>query len=225
MLPRRLRGHASRNRHVHRALGGPALTRVLLIRHGNTDAVGDHLSGHAPHVHLNDSGRAQVAALVERLRPTKIEAVFSSPLERTKETADAIARNRNLDVVIDRRLIEYDVGAWTGRTFKSMDPLPEWQRFNVLRSVSRPPAGELMLGVQERAVEALLDVHRTHPDATVAVVSHGDVIRAALLFALGMPLDFYYRLEVRPASVSIIELGEEAPRVLLVNGDSACGVL
>ena len=82
-----------------------------------------------------------------------------------------------------------------------------------------------MVGVQQRAVEALLHIHRTFPSATVAAVSHGDVIRAALLFTLGMPLDFYDRLEVRTASVSIIELGDAAPRVLLVNGDSACGVL
>src|SRR5581483_3406036 len=110
---RRLRGHAAGNRRVCRALGGEALTRVLLIRHGNTDAVGDHLSGHAPHVHLNDSGRGQVAALVQRLRDTTIDAVFSSPLERTRETADVIADARGLEVVIEPRLIEYDVGAWT----------------------------------------------------------------------------------------------------------------
>ncbi len=176
-------------------------------------------------MHLNDSGREQVAALVQRLRDTTIDAVFSSPLERTRETADAIADDRGLEVVIEPRLIEYDVGAWTGRTFAAMDPLPEWQRFNAFRSVSRPPRGELMVGVQQRAVEALLHIHGTFPNATVAAVSHGDVIRAALLFTLGMPLDFYDRLEVRPASVSIIELGDAAPRVLLVNGDSACGVL
>lgn len=172
-------------------------------------------------MHLNEGGRAQVEDLVRRLHRTRIDAVVSSPLERTRETAEALASDHRLTVSIEPRLIEYDVGAWTGRTFAALESVPAWQRFNAVRSVSWPEGGELMLGVQYRAVDALLDLERTHPNATVAAVSHGDVIRAVLLFALGMPIDFFHRLEVRPASVSIIELGPDAPRVLQVNGDTA----
>ena len=82
-----------------------------------------------------------------------------------------------------------------------------------------------MLDVQRRAVGALLDLQRRHPHGIVAVVSHGDVIRAILLFVLGMPIDFYWRLDVQPARISVVELSEGVPRVLLVNGDNASGVV
>jgi len=78
-----------------------------------------------------------------------------------------------------------------------------------------------MLDVQHRSVSALLDLRTRHPEGIVAIVSHGDVIRAMLLFALGMPIDFYHRLEVLPARISIIEVSAEPPRVLQVNGDNA----
>jgi broad specificity phosphatase PhoE len=193
----------------------------LLIRHGLTDAVDHYVAGVAPGTHLNQIGRTQVTQLVERLHHVPLTAIVSSPLERTRETADPIGRDHGLAVETNPAFLEYDVGDWTGTAFPDLDANEAWQRFNAVRSVTRPPRGELMLEVQRRSVSALLDLHRRYPDGIVAIVSHGDVIRAMLLFALGMPIDFYHRLEILPARISIVELSAEPPRVLQMNGDNA----
>jgi probable phosphomutase (TIGR03848 family) len=200
------------------------MTTFLLIRHGLTDAVDHRLAGIAPGIHLNAVGQAQVARLVERLHHVPLTAIVSSPLERTRETAEPIGRDHGLEVQTNAAFLEYDVGAWTGTPFVDLDADECWSRFNAFRSVTRPERGELMLDVQHRAVSALLDLKTRDPDGIVAVVSHGDVIRAMLLFALGMPLDLYRRLEILPAHISIVRLSAEAPRVLLVNGDNASAV-
>jgi probable phosphoglycerate mutase len=201
------------------------MTRFLLTRHGNTPAVGHYLAGTAPGTHLDDIGRAQVQRLVERLHDVRLRAVISSPLERARETAEPIARDHQLDVEIVPAFIEYEIGAWTGRTFADIDSDEMWQRFNTTRSVTQPDGGELMLAVQHRAVAALLDLRRRYPDGNVVVVSHGDVIRSVLLFALGIAIDLFHRVEVMPARVSVVEMSEAPPRVLLMNGDNVSGIV
>ena len=112
------------------------MTLFLLIRHGLTDAVDHRLAGIAPGTHLNDVGRAQVARLVERLHHIRLTAIVSSPLERTRETADPIAADHGLTVIINPAFLEYDVGAWTGLPFTDLDSNEWWHRFNSARSVT-----------------------------------------------------------------------------------------
>ncbi len=194
------------------------MTTFLLVRHGLTDAVDHVLTGTQSGVHLNAAGREQVARLAGRLRYVPLVAVASSPLERALETATPIAANHQIDVETIAALTEFEVGEWAGRTFASLDGTPEWQRFNAVRSLTRAPGGELMLDVQRRGVSTLLDLHARYASGNVVVVSHGDVIRAMLLFALGMPIDFFHRLDVAPASISVLEIGAGPPRVRLING-------
>jgi probable phosphomutase (TIGR03848 family) len=200
------------------------VTTILLIRHGQTDAINAYIAGTAEGTPLNDAGRGQVTRLAERLRDVPLTAVVSSPLARTRETAQPIADTHALELQLVTALAEFEFGDWTGSHFREIDPDPHWQRFNRVRSVTRAPAGELMLDVQQRAVSALLDVAAAFPDGRVAVISHGDVIRSALMYFLGMPLDFVHRLEVAPASISIVTLDANGPVVRRVNGDSADGV-
>jgi probable phosphoglycerate mutase len=196
------------------------MTTFFLLRHGLTDAIGNVLSGTAPGTPLNEAGRLQVRRLVERLQHVPFAAVISSPVMRARQTADPIAESHRLPVREVAAFAEYEVGGWTGRSFRDLDNDPEWRRFNAVRSLVRPPGGELMSDVQQRAVSALLDLAEKHPAATLAVVSHGDVIRAALTFFLGMPLDFFHRLDILPASISILTLDGTTPVVRQVNGDS-----
>ena len=115
------------------------MTTFLLIRHGLTDAVGRVMTGQAPGLHLNDTGRAQVAELSAQLKTVPIAAVYSSPLERTRETAEPIASAHGLGVTIEPRFLEIQYGAWTGRRFADMPGDPRWQLYNAVRSVTRPP--------------------------------------------------------------------------------------
>jgi probable phosphoglycerate mutase len=196
------------------------VTRLLLIRHGQTDAVDRYLAGTAAGVPLNETGRAQAERLAVLLRQVPLSAVASSPLTRTRETAAPIAESHGLDVQVVPRLTEFDVGQWTGRTFRELEPDPEWRRFNAVRSIVRPPGGELMIEVQQRAVSALFDLAAEHSEQTIAVVSHADVIRAALMFFLGIPIDLLHRLDIAPARISIVTLNGYTPVVTQVNGDS-----
>lgn len=178
------------------------------------------LSGTTPGIHLNAAGRDQAAAVASVLASTPLAAVVSSPLERARETADAIAGSHCLDVEIIAALGEFEFGDWTGRTMPELMGDERWTRFNKARSLTSTPSGESMLDVQRRAVAAILALRERFPERIVAAVSHGDVIRSVLLHVLGMPIDFVHRLEVSPARINIIQLFDDFARVLQVNGDS-----
>ncbi len=194
--------------------------RILLIRHGNTDLLGRVLYGRMPGVHLNAEGRSQAQAVGEALKTRyRLDQVVSSPLDRALETASFIARPQALEISVDEGFNEIDSGAWMGKSFAELLETAEWKRYNKFRSTACPPGGEFIMQVQTRAwssIEAIVARH-TSKDATVAVVTHGDVIRALLLLLLGMPIDHIHRLEASPASVSEILLGEGHPRVLTIN--------
>src|SRR4051794_21689265 len=159
-----------------------SITTVLLVRHGQTDAIGRYLAGTAEGTPLNATGQAQARRLAERLGHLRLSAVFSSPLLRSRDTAAPVADARGVPVQIVEQLTEVGFGEWTGRSFQSLEEDSEWRRFNTIRTLVRPPGGELMLDVQRRAVSALLDLAASNESATILVVSHGDVIRAALMF-------------------------------------------
>ena len=178
------------------------MTTVYLIRHAEHGLLGRTLAGRTPGVALNDAGRAQAA----RLRGLPVEAVVSSPQQRAQETAAALG----LPVQVDPAWDEVDFGTWSGQGFAALDPDPAWQLWNAARGSAPTPGGETMLAVQARAV-AGLQALRAH--GSVAVVSHLDVLRAVLAHVLGMPLDFVFRLELAPASRSVVVLWDGGGRV------------
>ena len=193
------------------------MTVFHLLRHGER-LQSRVLVGRMPGVGLSERGRAEIAAVAERLASDKIAAVYASPLQRTRESAEILGARLGLGVAFRDDLIELDFGEWTGATFDAIRADPRWQAWRTHRSLARIPGGESMRQVQRRIVEALMEIGDQHRDETVAVVSHGDVIRSALLFALGMPLDHYNRLEVGQASVSTIHIDATAGiRVLAIN--------
>ncbi len=196
------------------------MTTFLLIRHGLTDAVGQLMTGHEPGVHLNATGRDQAAALPGRLNHVPLAAIYASPLERTRETAQPVADARGLPIQVEPRFIEVDFGGWTNHRFADLAADPHWLLYNAHRGVTRPPNGEGLIDVQARVVEALLDLQARHPDEVVAVFSHADTLRAILLYFLGMPVDFVLRLDLGPARISVLQLGAGAPRIVQVNGEN-----
>jgi probable phosphomutase (TIGR03848 family) len=193
------------------------VTTFHLIRHGEHTLLGRVLVGRMPGVGLSERGRAEANWLAARLAEERIDALCASPMQRTRETAAIIAEKLRLPILCRDDVIELDYGEWTGATFDSVRDDPRWQLWSRHRSIAILPGGESMRAVQQRVVAALFDLHAAYPDERIAIVSHGDVIRAALLFALGMPLDFYARIEVAPASLSTIRLDATGIRVLAIN--------
>src|SRR4051794_5792364 len=192
-----------------------------LLRHGTHNLGGGVLAGRMPGVGLTERGRAEIAAAAERLAGENagenIAALYASPLQRTRESAEIVSERLGLPIEFRDDLIELDFGEWTGTTFNAIRADPRWQPWNQHRSLARMPGGETMRAVQYRAVEALLDIAERHRDAATVIVSHGDVIRSALVFALGMPLDFYGRIEVVQGSLSTIRIDESGVRVVSIN--------
>jgi len=193
------------------------VTRLLLIRHAHHDYLDKAIAGWLPGVSLSEFGRRQAAALPKRLIKTRISAIYSSPLERALETAAPLAAGLGMDVQIRDGLREIDFGEFTGRTMAELDTYPIWHRFNLSRGNTRAPGGELMLETQARMVAELERIREANPGGTVAVFSHGDVIRAAVMHYAGIPLDLYQRIEIYPASISTIELLPHGPRIIRLN--------
>lgn len=201
------------------------MTVLLLVRHGHTDTAGKRLTGWNRGVHLNAHGRAQAEALVGRLEGIPLAAIYSSPLERCRETAAPLARARALSVRTRRGLLEVDYGDWSGKTLTQLRRTALWKVVQQAPSAVTFPGGESLLAVQERAVAELDAIARDHPRATVAVFSHADVVRLALAHYAGMHLDQLQRLVVDPASVSVVVVGAGTPRLVKVNDTGGLGAL
>jgi probable phosphoglycerate mutase len=191
--------------------------RVLLVRHGDTEAIGRYLAGRRAGLHLTDTGRRQAARLPARLARQDVTALYSSPLERARETAEPVSVELGLDIEVRDDLTEMDFGDWTGLSFEALEARPEWQRFNRERALAGSPGGERLADVQSRAVAALEDLGRRHRSASIALVSHAEIIRSVVLHYLGVPLDHYQRIEVSAASVTTLDLTDDGPRFLCIN--------
>jgi probable phosphoglycerate mutase len=172
-------------------------------------------------VSLSAAGRAEAAALGARLGTCGACAVYASPQARAHETAAAIAAVHRLPVVTLAALAELDIGEWTGCDFAALAPQARWTRFNAFRGGTRAPGGELQLEAQARAVGAIERLRERHGDATVVTVSHADVLKAVLGHYLGIGVDLQRRLELAPASVSVLEVDDWDARVTCLNRTAA----
>ncbi|MCX7976426.1 MAG: histidine phosphatase family protein [Bellilinea sp.] len=205
------------------------MTLILLIRHGENDVMHRRLAGRLAGVHLNENGRKQAQALARALEHAPIEAVYSSPLERALETAQPLAETRGLTVQIRPALSEVDYGDWQGRTYKQLRRAKLWKTVQDNPASVRFPNGETLVEVQQRVIEELEHLARLHtppsqegqqqpPEAVIAAIAHGDIIRLALVHYLNMAINDFHRLTIFPASLSLIRLQpEQRPLVIHIN--------
>ncbi|HUA59671.1 MAG TPA: histidine phosphatase family protein [Verrucomicrobiae bacterium] len=198
------------------------MTTFLLIRHGETDAVGREIMGWRPGWHLNANGREQAKRLADRLAHRSLQAIYTSPLERAVETAAILAAPHELEPRQDADFAEVRFGQWEGVKIGELDQREDLRRYYQFRSGVRPPGGELLGEVQTRVVRKLQALAAVHDGAEVAVVSHGDALRSALAFYLGIPLDMILRFEISPASLSVLEVSEWGARLMSMNESAAC---
>lgn len=197
----------------------PTFTTVLLVRHGTTATTGSVLPGRTPGLHLSERGQAQASELAERLKemPRKPTALFVSPLERAKETAIPIAKVLRLRPLVERGLLECDFGTWTGKKLSTLSRRVEWRAVQNAPSTFRFPEGESFSEMQLRIWATLERLAKRHRNRTIIVVSHADPIKAAVTYALGVPLDLFQRTVISPCSLSAITFTDTTPIVLCVN--------
>jgi probable phosphoglycerate mutase len=200
------------------------MTRLLLIRHAVNDWVKTgKLAGWTPGVHLNEDGQAQAVALGKRLADQTLHAIYASPLERTMETAQAIA-DHHPDLAIQQleAVGEVGYGSWQGQAIKKLVQRKMWQVIQYTPTRAYFPEGESLRAAQTRAVDAVEQLAAQHPRETIAVVSHSDIIKMVLAHYLGTHLDLFQRIVVSPASISVVQLSFGRPFVALVNDTSHC---
>ncbi len=195
---------------------------LLLIRHAAHGHLGQSLTGRLPDIPLSAAGADQALALGRALAGAGIDAVHSSPSLRARETARPVAGEQALAVEVVDALDEIDFGDWTGMTFADLTNDPRWQEWNALRSRARAPGGESMAEAQSRVVRHMRDTAQRFAGGTVAMVTHCDIIRAAIAAMLGLSLDRILRFDIGPASVSRIVIGSWGCRVVSINEDPAC---
>lgn len=193
------------------------MTTFLLVRHAAHDLLGRVLAGRMSGVHLNAAGRAQAIALAERLGTRGIAAVQASPMERAQQTAEPLALGLGLPTDTVAALDEIDFGRWQGKSFAALAADPDWQIWNARRADAHVPGGESMREVQARIVGHIERMSAHFPERTLVLVSHGDVIKAALLHIIGAPLGAAQQIEIAPASISTVLFDSSGARVVSMN--------
>jgi probable phosphomutase (TIGR03848 family) len=194
---------------------------VLLIRHGENEYVKKgRLAGRLPGVHLNARGREQAQAVAEKLTGVPVKAIYSSPLERTLETAEPIAKALGLEVITCPGLMEVDFGEWQNQKLKGLSRLKLWKLVQSVPSHFRFPGGETFGEAQHRIVQELQNLARQHEEKSIfACVSHSDMIKLAVAYFIGLPLDMFQRLSISPGSITVLHLGETGSHLLTLNYD------
>ncbi|HQR79964.1 MAG TPA: MSMEG_4193 family putative phosphomutase [Actinomycetota bacterium] len=192
------------------------MTTLLLIRHGRSEANAQGILAGRNDTPLDGVGRDEALDLGRRLAHMPLDMLVSSPQLRARQTAQIAAAGRG-EVVVDEAFAECDYGQWSGRSLRDLVDQPEWVTVQTHPSAARFPGGETMAQMAHRASQGARALVTAHPDRTVWVVTHGDVIKAVLADALGLHVDHFQRIVVDTASVSLIRYTPSRPFVEKIN--------
>jgi probable phosphoglycerate mutase len=168
-------------------------------------------------VSLTEEGRKQAEIAAKGLAHVDFDAIYTSPIDRTAETAKAIAKPHGMPVKTRRGLGEVQYGGWTNRSLKTLMKTKLWETVQRWPSAARFPDGENLREVQSRAVAEIEKIVEEHPKGKVCCVSHGDVIKLIAAHYLGVHIDLFQRIVIGPASVSVISISSHGPHILALN--------
>jgi probable phosphoglycerate mutase len=193
------------------------MNRFYLIRHALTDTAGKYLSGRAVGIFLNEEGNGQAKRLANSLINLQISEIYTSPLDRTVQTAEIIAKTLNLACIISEDFQEIDFGNWTNSSIKDLENDKLFRQFNLFRTGTRIPNGELIIEAQLRIINGIEKLNQKYQGKNIVIVSHADLIRLAIGYYAGIPIDLLQRIEISPASLSSVDLFEDNVRIFEIN--------
>lgn len=174
------------------------------VRHASHGHLGRFLTGRLYGVGISAQGREQAADLARDMAALRIDAIFTSPRLRARQTAAHISEATGTAAAICRKLDEIDFGRWEGRSFSELEREPEWRQWNRSRDTAATPSGATMAEVADRQLELLERLRPRFPGGSVCLVSHGDVIKAAICRLRGLPFQAVHDIEIAPASVTTV---------------------
>ncbi len=198
---------------------------LFLVRHALTPVTGQKLIGRLPGFALSEKGRQQAEATGLRLADAPLKAIYSSPMERCCETAQAIAAHHRLPVKTFDDLAEIDYGAWQGRTLKSLYGSKGWKLLRARPADFRFPNGETIREAQSRGMQAIETLRLRHKDKVIVACSHCDMIKLIVAGCLGLGIDLYDRIHIAPASITTLQLSEGPPRLINASDTGGYGEL
>src|SRR5712692_4053814 len=196
------------------------MTKLLLVRHGHVEGISPERFRGRAELRLTAAGRREAEATARRIAATwRPAAIYTSPMGRCVDTGAAIGQPFGLAPAPMAGLNDIDYGEWQGLTPEEVrtrwsDALDTWYRHPDWAAI---PGGESLQEALARAVAALRDVVRHHPDGTVVLVAHDSVNRVLLLHALELPLSRYWHIKQSPCAINEIDLGEDGFVILSVN--------
>jgi broad specificity phosphatase PhoE len=190
---------------------------ILLVRHAACPQMNSVLLGGDADGPLDERGEAQARFVARRLLAVPELIVESSPRRRARHTAGIIAAARDITVRVVPQMDEVDFGSWSGRTFQELAADPQWRRWNRYRAVSRTPAGDSIRDVQTRVLAHFRKLEQMFDEQTIAIVTHAEVIRSAVLLSLQAPIDEYHRYQIEPASLTRLSVEGAQLRLDSVN--------
>ena len=193
------------------------MTKILLIRHGDTEYVDEALAGRIDSP-LNAEGIEQSLRIAEVLKHLPIQAVYASPLIRTQQTAEPLAKLLNLEIKVTDALNQVHFGDWQGLSFDELVQDPDWQLFRENLALAKIPGGEDGFIVRSRVSTAILELIAKHQqNAIIAIFSHGSIIRHTVSHFIGLPLENLNKIRIAPASISTLSLKENHGVLLHLN--------
>ena len=193
-------------------------TTFFLVRHAAHDNLGGYLAGRMEGIRLGPDGRAQAGRLGQRMKRERFHAIVASPRERTQETAAAISAATGVTPVrTAEALDEIDFGPWCGKTFDQLNTDPEWRRWNDERGQACTPTGETMAHVERRVLGLISELAASWRGKALVLVSHADVIKAAVCHFLGMPIEGWMRFDIGPASITTVVTGDWGAKLIGLN--------
>jgi probable phosphoglycerate mutase len=181
--------------------------RLFVLRHGETESSRDRRFTGGRDVALTPAGQRQAEAAAAALATVGLQAVYASPLERTRASAEAIAKSYRVPVRLDARFAEMRFGPWEGLTFteaaaKTPALYAQWR--TAPHGVTLP-GGESLTTVAARVADGIAALQAAHPDETVALVTHAIVVRLIVLAALGLDVDRLWSVDASPGGLTEIE--------------------
>jgi phosphoserine phosphatase len=183
------------------------MTRIYLVRHGTTDWNREEIFRGRIDCPLNEMGRAEARALAGAFQEISLEAVFSSPLSRAKETAQALAESHGLSVIAETAFQDIDFGEWHGLPLREVrERYPELYRtWREKPQTVTFPGGESLPQVRDRAWEGLLGVARRHEGQTVFIVTHRVVTKVLICALLGLDISHFWGIKQDTTAVNCFE--------------------
>lgn len=185
-------------------------TLIYLIRHGETVSnVEGRFRGRA-NIPLSENGLRQSSDLAEELRDIPLDVIYSSPLTRSLQTADFIARTQGLEVIPNEKFHNIDLGEWTDRPKAEIQKTyPRlWQRWITEPEDMVLPGGESIIDVMHRSYKGLIEVIEAHKGKTVAIVSHRAVLKPLISAIIGICKPFFWKIHLDTAGYSVIKHSE-----------------